>query len=259
MWQIYPGNPFILQNYEAKFYLDITQQLVDYLIEFEEDVDWLQTGCVIFDRANIKQQIYLIEFCLSALLKPEIEPPKLTHILEATVYYPFVYLQDRIESELELEQEKFDDDDDYKYSIFRYSYRRLVEKAYKKIILPFDLEMDINEIIQTKIEWTFSDEEWQEYMDEELSFIRKRLLFDFDCESTDIKQWIDMIETLAHHLVVGDDEDWKVTSLNPQLVDGVTAIEINMGIYDDYITNQLPKVSNKDYEKALEKIFNFKL
>jgi hypothetical protein len=258
MWQIYPDHPFILQNYEAEFYLDITQQLVDYLIQFEDDdVNWIETGCVIFDRADLKQKVYLINFCLSALLKPEIDPPKLTHILEATVYYPFAYLQYQIESELE--QEELEQDDDYKYSIFRYTDRRLVEKAYKKIILPSDLEIDINEIIQAKLEWTFSEQEWQEYMDEELSFLRKRLLFDFDYESTNIKQWTDMIETLAHNLVVGDDEDWKVTSFNPQLVDGVTAIEINMGIYDDYITNQLPKVSDKEYKEALENIFNFKL
>ena len=257
MWQIYPDNPFILQNYEAEFYLDITQQLVDYLVQFEgNDVDWLETGCIIFDRADIKQRIYLIDFCLSALLKPEINPPKLTHILEATVYYPFEYLQYQIESEIEEESEQ---DDNYQYSIFKYSYRKLIEKAYKKIILPFELEMDINEIIAAKNQWTFSEQQWEEYMKEELSFMSKRLLFDFDCESTDIKQWIDMIETIAHHLVVGDDEDWKVTSFNPQLVDGVTAIEINMGIYDDYITNQLPKVSEEDYEKALENIFDFRL
>lgn len=258
MWQIHPGYPFILQNYEAEFYLDITQQLVEYLIQFEDDdVDWLETGCVIFDCANLKQQIYLIDFCLSALLKPEIEPPKSTHILEATVYYPFAYLQFQIESELE--DEELEQDDDYKYSIFRYSYRRLVEKAYKKIILPSYLEMDINEIIQAKLDWTLSDKQWQEYLDEELSFMRKRLLFDFNCESTDLTQWTHMIETLAHNLVVGDDEDWKITSFNPQLVDGVTLIEISMGIYDDYITNQLPKVSDEEYQKALENISNFEL
>lgn len=36
MWQIYPGYPFILKEYEAKFYVEVVQAMVDNLLETED-------------------------------------------------------------------------------------------------------------------------------------------------------------------------------------------------------------------------------
>jgi hypothetical protein len=39
--------------------------------------------------------------CLSALLQPEVFPPKLTNVIEAAAFLPFAFLKMRVDEELE--------------------------------------------------------------------------------------------------------------------------------------------------------------
>jgi hypothetical protein len=253
MWQIYPGEPFILEGFRAKFYVEITQNYVDLLLEFADknleksDYD-IETGCIILDNANVKQKVYLIDFCLSALLKPEIPPPTLTHILEATVYLPFAFLIDRIESDIE-HQEEAEGTKEYFENYFYFTYRRrLTERAYRRIALPLDIAFDItSDGSDFELETV---EDWQEHYEDILSF---------DYESTDVREWADKVNVLAHSLVLGDDEDFRVTSINPQLVDGAAPVALNMGITDEYLSNKLPLVTEEEFEKSQRSIFNLVL
>jgi|GEM_PF-1144056 hypothetical protein len=254
MWQIYPGHPFILQGFEAKFYLELIYGFLNLFLEAADenleasDCD-VSTGCIILDNATVKQKVYLISFCLSALLDPNIPPPQLTHILEATVYLPFAYLQEEIEKEIENQEYIMKQENDRQnywedyFSLFYY--RRMADQAYRQLILPLNIALDITHSQDLEMETV---EEFQQYYQEILSF---------SYESTDLQEWTDRITSLAHHSVLGDDEDFQITSIAPQLVDGATDVALNMGITDEYLSNKLPNVSDEEYEEALKVIYKY--
>ncbi|NJO42359.1 MAG: hypothetical protein HC769_17370 [Cyanobacteria bacterium CRU_2_1] len=48
------------------------------------------------------------------------------------------------------------------------------------------------------------------------------------------------------------DRDWQVTSLHPQLLDGLDqGFSEQTGIFESYISNRLPKVSSEQIARAL--------
>ncbi len=124
----------VLEGAEAEFYLKAMQLTVDYLqeyAEFDEEVDVL-THDRIFDSASFEQKLVLLHRCLSALLDPTIEAPVLTNVVEAAAYFPFAFLQMRVEEEIELEETDFvDEPEDMKYY-----YRHLVWKPFAEYVLP---------------------------------------------------------------------------------------------------------------------------
>lgn len=259
MWQTQTRYPFYLTGKNAKFYLDISQSLVEQLIEFSYDINQSddygeRTGCVIFDNATVKQKIFLINFTLKYLLSPNLEAPTPTHILEAAAYFPFAYLEGEVRYEIERQLEETINteegrykEDYFKYYFFNTLQRRKTYEIYKSNILSFSIACDI--IDPNAFGECETLEEWQEYYQNILVF---------SPESTDEKEWI-LINQIAHDLVLGDDEDFMITSYSPQVVDGNTWVEKNMGIAEGYFSNRLPKVNDEEYEQAVQEIFSYKI
>lgn len=80
----------------------------------------------IFDIASFEQKVVLLDRCLSALLKPDIESPMLTNVIEAAAYFPFAFLKMRLEDEIFMEEEGFTQDEK-----LTYFYRDLLWKAFE--------------------------------------------------------------------------------------------------------------------------------
>ena len=215
----------VLQGVEAELYLTALQHTVAYLwdmVKMDNDLD-IRTGDRLFDSASIEQKIVLLHQCLSALLKPEIPAPPLTNVMEAAAFLPFAFLQMRIEEEVEDEMDwagqKGDDDD------FIYFYRRLVWTAYNAL---------------TPSSQQIVDDEGEEP-------------FCLDWHSINIDDWEDAIDRLADFIFY--DRDWQVTSLHPQLLDGLDkGFSEQTGIFEDYVSNRLPKVSSEQVATALSEI-----
>jgi hypothetical protein len=93
------------------------QYVINYLKSLEEVADQLdvETGDRMFDIASFDQKVVLLHTCLSALLDPNVEMPKLNNVIEAA-YFPFTVLRTEIAIEIESEQAgEFDDDETYRY------------------------------------------------------------------------------------------------------------------------------------------------
>jgi hypothetical protein len=244
------GDPFILEGFAAEFYLQITRDYLDWLLEFADkiseksDLD-VETGCITLDNASVKQKVYLIDFCLSALLKAEIPPPKLTHILEAIVYLPFAFLIDRIELEIERQEEKKAAQEYIEnYFCFTY-YRRLTDRAYRRIVLPLDIAFDAT-LDNSDLHETVED--WQKHYENILSF---------DYESTNLREWGNRVSSLFYSLVSDDGEDFRLTSIFPQLAD-TNWVALNLETTDGYWNNKLPSVTavtEADFQKSVSSIF----
>ena len=119
-----------LKGVEAELYLEAMQGAVNYIEVMGDELD-VKTGDRIFDSANFQQKAIILHHSLSALLKPEVEAPELTNVLEAGAYFPFAYLKMRLEEEISEEDEWSDDEEDLKYA-----YRRLLWKAFEEFVRP---------------------------------------------------------------------------------------------------------------------------
>jgi hypothetical protein len=220
----------VLEGAEAEFYVEAMQLAVDYLqeyAEFDDEVDVL-THDRIFDSANFEQKLVLLHCCLSALLDPTIEAPVLTNVVEAAAYFPFAFIQMRVEEEIELAETDFaDEPEDMKYY-----YRHLVWKPFAKYVLP---------------SWQQSDAEFTDVEND---------LPAYDVHSKDLSFWEETIDRLADRIFW--DRDWEMTSIRPQILDGIDPrVGEPIGLTDDYVTNRLPKISQAQSLEALEAIRNW--
>lgn len=207
-----------LQGVEAELYLTTMQSAVDYIEVMGDDLD-VKTGDRIFDSASFHQKVIILHLCLSALLKPEIEAPELTNVLEAGAYFPFAYLQMRLEEEIAEEDEWSDDEEDLKYG-----YRRSLWNAFEEFVRP---------------RWESAVEEYGEREEEG----------DFSDRSTNLDLWEEIIDALADRIFW--DRDWQVTSIAPQLLDGIEEEFSQItGLNEEYVTNQLPSVTEEDLPLA---------
>ncbi len=216
-----------LKGAEAELYLSTMQDAVDYIEVMGDELD-VKTGDRIFDSANFHQKIVILYHCLSALLKPEIEDPELTNVLEAGAYFPFAYLKMRLEEEISEEDEWSEDEEDLKYA-----YRRSLWNAFEEFVRP---------------RWEAADEEYGEREEEA----------DFSDRSTNLDLWEEIIEDLADRIFW--DRDWQVSTIAPQLLDGIeTEFSQITGLDEDYITNRLPRVSESEVTAALAQIRKWRL
>jgi hypothetical protein len=215
-----------LQGTEAELYLTTMQDAVEYIEVMGDDLD-VKTGDRIFDSATFHQKVVILYHCLSALLKPEVEAPELTNVLEAGAYFPFAYLKMRLEEEI-AEEDEWSEEEDLKYA-----YRRSLWNAFEEFVRP---------------RWESAVEEYGEREEEA----------DFSDRSTDLDLWEEIIEDLADRIFW--DRDWQVSSISPQLLDGIEEEFSQLtGLDEDYITNRLPSVTEEEVAIALSKIRTWKL
>jgi hypothetical protein len=197
-----------LQGTEAELYLSTMQDAIDYIEVMGDELD-VKTGDRIFDSANFQQKVIILHHCLSALLKPEVEAPELTNVLEAGAYFPFAYLKMRLEEEIAEEDEWSEDEADLKYA-----YRRSLWNAFEEFVRP---------------RWESAVEEYGEREEEA----------DFSDRSTNLDLWEEIIEELADRIFW--DRDWQVSSIAPQLLDGIEEEFSQLtGLDEAYMTNRLP-------------------
>lgn len=214
----------VLQGVEAELYLTALQHTVAYLwdiVKLDDDLN-VRTGDRVFDNASVEQKIVLLHQCLSALLKPDIPAPPLTNVMEAAAFLPFAFLQMRIEEEIEDEMHWAEQEDD---NDLIYFYRRLVGNAYNTLIPSSQQAIDAEDEDPFYLDW----------------------------RSTTASEWEDAIDCLADFIFY--DRDWQVTSLHPQLLDGLDqGFSEQTGIFESYINNHLPKVSSEQIVRALSEI-----
>jgi hypothetical protein len=170
---------------------------------------------------------------LSALLKPEIPAPELTHILEAAVYCPFDCLKMRVYEEIEAE---LAGDSQYNHED-KYYFRYFLWQPYQEYILPLEQE--------TSAELMDEDELFEEL--EPLSY-----------QSTDFKRWDNIIEDLAHR-ILWDDEDWKLTSLVPAGSDGADELSLMMGVTNEYLSSRIGLITAEQGEFAYKEIHSWSI
>ncbi|KOR37987.1 MULTISPECIES: hypothetical protein [Planktothricoides] len=248
-WHMQSGDR-VLEGYEAEFYLKVLQTsfLTDWdIFVFEEERNdlkdfqlWANTGNNFFHRASFNQQIYLINFCLKALLKPDVPMPELDHILEAAAFYPFAYLSQMIDEEISQELHWAEIENEPEPDEYNYFYRQIAWDAFEKMILPDLLE--------------YEEEEEEEY-DQEDSV---NLFYEQKYKSTDLSEWQFAVDCLAD--IILWDRDWFFVTDWPQLLDGMDpAYAEAMGITENYFTNRLPKVSDEEAIELLREIMEWEL
>ena len=222
----------VLEGTEADLFITAVQLTAENIYDFGSDFDLdFETSNRLFDTATPNQKLFLLNFCLSALLNPEIPSPELNHILEATVYCPFAYLKMEIayEIESELQGDYQDEDEQYKYR-----FRRLLWQPFQEYILPSEQD---------------DDEEFDFDEDEELAGEIKS----FSYQSIDLDRWDEIVEYLAHR-ILWDDEDWKLTSLVPVWTDGTDELGLMLGLTDEYLSSRIGIISEEEREAAYKKI-----
>jgi hypothetical protein len=226
----------VLEGVEAKFYLNAMRFAVEYLEEAEElgDESDVETGDRIFDSASFDQKIVLLHYCLSALLQPEVFPPKLTNVMEAATFLPFAFLKMKVDEEIEDEMVWGEDEatKNTDHDLI-YFYRRFVWDAYKALIL--------EERQSRKAE--LDDEDGEPLL---------------DYHSRDRGDWVNRLDELASRIFY--DRDWQITSFHPQLLDGLSeSFSEQTGIDEEYVTNRLPKVTTEQTVMALSALDSWKL
>jgi hypothetical protein len=230
-WRTHLGNR-VLEGIEAEVYLTAMQHAIDYLqdaSEYDEDFE-VKTYDRMFDLASFDQKVILLHTCLSALLKPEVEIPEFSNVLEAAAYFPFAFLLIRVEEEIELSKGNWFEEDNE--AELRYFYRRLVWKAFEEYVRP---------------RWKAAEAEYGVDEDEVA----------FNKHSDNFELWDQVIEDLIDRIFW--DRDWMVTWSNPQVLDGMEeSISQPLGL-EGYFTNRLPKVSAEESAIAFIKIRNWAL
>lgn len=241
-WHMQSGDR-VLEGYEAEFYLKVLQDsfLFDWDNNDLKDFQlYANTGNSFFHLASFNQQIYLINFCLKALLKPDVPMPELDHILEAAAFYPFAYLSQMIDEEISQELHWAEIENEPEPDEYNYFYRQIAWDAFEKMILPDLLE--------------YEEEEEEEY-DQEDSV---NLFYEQKYKSTDLSEWQFAVDCLAD--IIFWDRDWFFVTDWPQLLDGMDpAYAEAMGITENYFTNRLPKVSDEEAIELLREIMEWEL
>ena len=208
-----------------------------------------ETGCIIFDNATLKQKVFLLNYSLTHLLSRKIQAPDPTHILEAASYWPFAFMSENwISHEIENQNEEKKGKNTFYEDLYYYrtKWRRRFLDIYNSNILSQNIAVNI--FLSSESEFN-SLEECKEYF-------KKRL--QFNCESIDMIEWKKIINQVSHNLILGDGEYFRMTSLTPPLLDGVTLNEKSTDFPKTYFTNKLPFVTDQEYEEAIENIFSYK-
>jgi hypothetical protein len=216
-----------LEGREATFYLAATQEALAHLIEFKDCANRLnvETGDRIFDMANFNQKVFLLQTCLSALLDPQIPPPRHTNLLEAAVYFPFAFMKTEVSLEIDYPVEFSDD--------ARFHCREMIWPIFEELVQP---------------RWVAANQEYGE--DPEINAFHRR--------SDNYSLWSSIIEDLESWIF--EDHDWQLTSITPQILDGLEeSLGEQFGIAPDYITNRLPQVSDAEAKAACQIIQSWQL
>ncbi len=241
-WHMQSGDR-VLAGYEAEFYLKVLQDsfLFDWDNNDLKDFQlYANTGNSFFHRASFNQQIYLINFCLKALLKPDVPMPELDHILEAAAFYPFAYLSQMIYEEIPQQSDWLERGNEPNSEEYAYFYRKIAWDAFEKMILPDLLE--------------YEEDDEEEY-DREDSV---NLFYEQKYKSTDMRDWDFAVDCLAD--IIFWDRDWFFVTDWPQYLDGMDpAHAANLGITENYFTNRLPKVSDEEAISLLREIMEWEL
>lgn len=254
IWHMQTGDR-VLEGFEAEFYLEILQ---DSFFITLETTDWqydnpqdfqlsANTGNSFFHRASFNQQVYLINFCLKALLNPNFPMPSLDHLLEAAAFYPFAYLFQVISDEI-AEQPNFSNQGNYaEDDQYHYRYRKIAWTAFEELILPSLLENE------EKNEEDADEEEEDNEPDFMDLFIQKKH------RSNNIKDWEFVVDCLAD--IIFWDRDWFFVTDWPQYLDGgMEPIRAaSMGITENYFTNKLSKVTDEEAMQLLQEIMEWEL
>lgn len=256
-WHMQSGDR-VLAGYEAEFYLKVLQDsfLFDWDNNDLKDFQlYANTGNSFFHRASFNQQIYLINFCLKALLKPDVPMPELDHILEAAAFYPFAYLSQMIYEEIPQQSDWLERGNEPNSEEYAYFYRKIAWDAFEKMILPDLLEFEAEYKLAFEAEYEKDYEEDDE--DEEYSNPFK-LFYEQKYKSTDLDDWEFAIDSLAD--IIFWDRDWFFVTDWPQYLDGMDpAHAANLGITENYFTNRLPKVSDEEAMELLREIMEWEL
>jgi len=140
MWTTSFNDAYVLKGDQARFYINLTQLLVNFLVEFDPEIDEpdeiAPTGCVLFDHTSVKQKIYLLSICLEALLEPNVEPPKPNHLIQAAAYFPFAFLEEQVRDEIEREQLDGNQVQDEEERFYARYYRLQTFHQYQQSRLP---------------------------------------------------------------------------------------------------------------------------
>jgi len=245
-WHTQTGDR-VLKGFEAEFYLKILQdsfestlECTDWQYDNPKDFElFASTGNSFFDRASFNQQIFLINFCLKALLKPEVPMPELDHLLEAAAFYPFAYLEEMICEEISEQSYWANQGNKPEPDEYTYYYRQIAWDAFEKMILPGLVE-----------DQDFEEEE--EEPDPFNSFSEQKY------KSNNLEDWKFAIDCFAD--IIFWDRDWFLVTDLPQLLDGMdSVIAESAGITDNYFTNRLPKVTDEEAMKVLKEIMEWEL
>jgi hypothetical protein len=222
-WKTFLGER-VLEGTEAKLFLELVAHAIENIENFDGDT-LVTTGNYLFDNSSLPQKIYLFHYCLSALLKVEIPAPELTHTLEATIYFVFAFLESEIKYEIDLEVTDENLDEKYKYY-----FRQMCWGAISEYVLPMWEEADLEY------------EEELESLDEDELEEPWSLIGDFSVQSIDQEKWSQAVDDLCRR-ILWDDNDFALSSLAPQWLDGTDEIAQSLGITDEYMSNRLPIVS----------------
>jgi hypothetical protein len=214
----------VLQGVEAEVYLTAVLHSIEHLQDSRDfDEIEVKTGDRIFDAASINQKIILLHTCLTALLNSDIDAPPLTNVTEAAAYYPFAFLKLRVGDEIMMGKEDWSNEEDEE---IKYFYRRLIWRAFEQYLLPG----------------------WQAGVEE---FGANEELDNFHDRSDDLDLWRTVIDELADRIFW--DRDWQIKVRDfesPQDLDESLGLE-------EYFTNHIPLVSNKQVAVAVAEIENW--
>lgn len=224
MWHTQLGDR-VLEAKEAAFYLLAAQETISMLQEITPDeIEWWLpfTWDAVFDAAQSEQKIILLHQVLLALLDPKIPPPELTNVIEAAVYLPFQVMKNKVEEEIDLAKDLAWEEEQ---GMDRYWYRRFILETCKSLNWKIDADIE-----------------------------RPRVR---SPQSTNVDLWIEAIKALESRIFW--DDDWKVTTSCPGILEGKRPDVVRLGGLETYLTPQLPKTNKAQAVMAVQAIYCWKL
>lgn len=220
MWHTQLGDR-VLEGKEAAFYLLATQETVALLQELTpEEMEWClpPTFDAVFDQATIEQKIVLLHQVLLALLDPSISQPNLTNVIEAAAYLPFQMMKLKVEEEIDLARHKAWDEEEQ--GVMEFWYRRLILETCQSLNWKIDADIERPKVRSPR--------------------------------STNVDLWIEAVEALANRIFW--DDDWKITSQCPGILEGKHPEVVRWGGLETYLTEELPQVNNAQLVMAAQAI-----